>query len=221
MDGPSARPHIHSAYYYDDSGNSSYVPQVGFKYRISVQSNGFTSGTLGENKVAQGHHTIVKNTMGQCADNGISLYAWPGTVLTHNRIAENTIQNCEGDCLALEAGSGAVLTHNEVISNSVSFSMKANGVLLAADQDATVSNNVIRGNLVYRNAQNGIFLTSGAGHNGIMDNEVQTNNNVGIAVAGDNNLIVGNWAHDNDTFDLADWGEGNRWPNNTYGTANW
>ena len=172
-------------------------------------------GTEGKNRVAQGHHTIVKNTMDNCGDNGISLYAWPGTVFTHNRIADNTIQNCGGDCLALEAGSGATLTHNEVISNSVSLSMNGSGVLLAADQDAVVSDNAVRDNLVYHNARNGISVTSGADGNRILNNEVQTNNNVGIAVVGDDNLIAGNRAYNN-SMDVADLGEGNEWRNNTY-----
>jgi parallel beta-helix repeat protein len=171
-------------------------------------------GTLGPNHVAQGFHTVVKNTMGKCVGNGISVYAWPGTVLTHNRIAENTVQDCVGDCLALEAGAGATLTHNQVISNSVSFSLEANGVLLAADAGADVSDNLIMGNLVYRNALNGIYVTSGADRNRILNNEVQDNNEVGIAVAGDDNLIAGNSVHDN-TLNLSDLGQGNRWRNNT------
>jgi hypothetical protein len=176
-------------------------------------------GTLGPNQVAQGQHRIFNNTMEYCAQNGISLYAWPGTVLTHNYITNNTIQNCSGDCLALEAGSEAVLTHNHVMSNTVSLS-ESNGVLLSGDQDATVSNNLILGNLIYHNLQNGIFLAPGANHNRILNNEVQTNNVAGISVAGDNNLIVGNWAWNN-TLDLEDLGVGNRWRNNTYDTSNW
>jgi parallel beta-helix repeat protein len=172
-------------------------------------------GTEGGNQIAQGDHTIVGNTMGQCGDKGISLYAAPGTALTHNIVTENTIQDCGGDCLALEAGSGATLTNNKVMSNSVSFSMFANGILLAGDQDAVVRDNLIIGNLVFNNHQNGIYLMAGADRNRIMNNEVQTNNGVGIAIAGDDNVINGNSAHDN-TLDIADQGEGNRWDNNAY-----
>ena len=170
-------------------------------------------GTQGENKVAQGHHRIVKNTMGFCKDNGISLSAFPGTVLTHNHISDNTIQTCVGDCIALEAGSGATLTHNHVISNTVSLSF-ANGISLSTGQDATVSDNLILGNLVFHNASDGISLTTGSDNNRILKNEVQTNNDVGIAVSGDNNLIVGNWAWNN-TTDVFDGGAGNKWRNNT------
>jgi parallel beta-helix repeat protein len=179
-------------------------------------------GSLDGNTVPQGRHTVINNTMGKCAENGISLYAWPGTTLTHNRIAGNAIQDCMGDCLALEAGSGAALSNNQVISNTVSFSLEANGILLAADgADADVSDNLVQGNLVYHNRQNGIYLTPGADRNRILNNEVQVNAEFGIAVAGDDNLIVGNWAHDN-TMDFMDLGQGNLWRNNTYApTVGW
>jgi len=191
-------------------------------------------GTLGGNQLPQGHHTIIGNTVRDCGDNGISLYAWPGTVLTHNRIVHNTIENCVGDCLALEAGSGATLTHNEVVGNRVSSSLNASGLLLAAGPGALVGDNTIRDNLVHHHARNGISLTSstgdalsnpsgvtgagntiGANNNRILGNEVQTNNNVGIAVVGDDNLIAGNRIHDN-SMDLADLGDGNTWRNNRY-----
>jgi parallel beta-helix repeat protein len=188
------------------SGNQIEGASIGVCISVGAQSG---------NELAQGYHTIVKNTMHDCFEKGISLHAWPGTVLTHNRIDHNTIQGCALDCLALQAGSGAALTNNEVSSNSVSFSMGANGILLAADQGGSVSNNLIRDNLVYHNRENGISLTSGANHNRILNNEVQTNRGVGLAIAGDDNLIVGNWAHDN-TLDIADLGKGNLWRKNTY-----
>jgi parallel beta-helix repeat protein len=170
----------------------------------------------GESEAARGYHTVVNNTMRECFQNGISLHAGNGAVLTHNRIAGNAIQGCGDDGLALEAESGASLTYNEVISNSVSLSLGANGMLLAADPDAEVSDNLIRDNLVYHNLQNGIYLEPGADRNRILHNEVQTNRDVGIRVAGDDNLIVGNWAHGNGRTDIADLGEGNKWRNNTY-----
>jgi parallel beta-helix repeat protein len=145
-----------------------------------------------------------------------SLHAGQDTVLTHNRIAGNVIQGCGNDGLALEAEGGAALTHNVVISNSVSFSVGASGLRLGADSDGVVSDNLLQGNVVYHNAENGISLTSGANDNRILHNEALTNNNVGILVAGDANLIVGNWAHDNTRTDIADLGEGNKWRNNTY-----
>jgi parallel beta-helix repeat protein len=92
-------------------------------------------GTHGEDASAQGHHTIMNNTMRNCAGNGISLYAYPGTVLTHNRISDNTIQYCGSDCIALEASEGAVLTDNQVTGNEVSFS-KLCGILLGAFEGA-------------------------------------------------------------------------------------
>jgi len=78
-----------------------------------------------------------------------------------------------------------------------------------------VSHNLIQGNLIFHNQLSGLYLSSGADHNMIFNNEVQTNNEVGIAVAGVDNLIVGNQVHDN-TLDIADLGEGNRWQKNTY-----
>jgi parallel beta-helix repeat protein len=193
------------------SGNT--IEGAGFGTCISV-------GAGGGDEEAQGHHTIVKNTMtALCNTHGISLHADSGALLTNNRVAENYMQNCGEDCLVLEADSGATLTHNQVISNSVSLSLSGNGVLLSADSDATVSDNLVKGNLVFHNNNDGIYLTPGADHNRILNNEVQTNP-VGIAVAGDDNLIVGNWAYDN-TLDLEDLGEGNNWQNNTYTTANW
>ena len=144
-------------------------------------------------------YAIVKNTMGYCAGNGISLYAWPGTVLTHNRISDNEIQTCGLDCLALEAGSGAVMTDNQVTGNEASFSGDC-GITLGAEPwdafDASVSNNLVRANTVYRNLS-------------------------GIEVSGDNNAIFNNTALHNGFYDLADEGTDNRWRNNTYETKNW
>jgi len=188
------------------SGNRIIGASIGICIAVSAQ---------GGNGAAQGYHTIVKNTVRDCFLNGISLRAWPGTSLSHNRIAENDIQGCGEDCLLLQADSGAALTNNEVISNSVSFSLDANGLLLSAEEDGVVSDNLIRDNLIYRNEQSGISLTSGADRNKILNNEVQDNNNIGISVSGDDNLIVGNWSHDN-SLDHADYGEGNKWRNNTY-----
>lgn len=166
------------------------------------------------NNAPQGHHRILKNTIFSCGGAGISLHAWPETVLAHNHISANKINTCGKNCLALKADSGAALTHNHVISNTVGVSLSANGIYLSADQDATVNDNLILGNLVHKNMIDGIALTAGSDHNRILNNEVQTNHEVGVAVAGDNNLIVGNWVHDNET-DLEDTGEDNEWRNNT------
>jgi parallel beta-helix repeat protein len=96
------------------------------------------------------------------------------------------------------------------------------GVLLAADSsDAAVRENIIQGNLVFHNQANGIYLSAGTNHNRVLKNEVETNHESGIAVAGADNLIQRNQVHDNDAFDLEDTGQGNRWPNNTVSTANW
>ncbi len=176
-------------------------------------------GAFSGNRLPQGHHTIVNNTLLNCAGGGISLYAESGSVMTHNRIAENTIDSCVGDCLTLAAGFGATLTNNEVVSNTVSGSVNLNGISLSADPGADVSDNLIQGNRVFDNHEGGIYLTTGTEHNRILNNEVY-DNDLGIEVAGDDNLIVGNWAHDNN-LDLADSGEGNLWRNNTYDTKNW
>lgn len=166
------------------SGNS--IPSVGDGICIAI-------GTNGEDASAQGHHSIVNNTMGHCAGNGISLYAYPGTVLTHNRISDNTIQLCGSDCIALEAGTGAVLTDNQVTGNEVSFS-KACGITLGAyglDQDVSVSNNLVRGNTVYHN-RSGICLNPGAKSNRVFKNVTETNLADGIAVFGESNSLMGN-----------------------------
>ena len=198
-----------------------------------------------DNNIVQGHHRIVKNTMGHCAGNGISLYAGPGTVLAHNYISDNTIRTCGEDCIALEAGSGAVLTDNNVTDNQVSFSGICGVVLSAYPWDATnasVSDNLIRANMVYRNLS-GICLNPGADNNLVLNNLAQDQTADGIVVFGDSNKLEGNTAHDNDWvgievqgdnntifnntalrngfYDLADEGTGNRWWNNEYETASW
>lgn len=167
------------------------------------------------NNVYQGNHRILENTMFSCSGAGILLHASPETVLAHNRISANTIEKCGQDCLALKADSSAALTHNHVTSNTVGESF-ANGVHLSAGQDAAVNDNLILDNLVYGNFSDGISLTSGSDHNRILNNEVQTNREVGVAVAGDNNLIAGNWIWNNVT-DLEDTGGNNRWRNNKLG----
>jgi parallel beta-helix repeat protein len=165
------------------------------------------------NNASQGHHRILKNTMFGCARAGILLHASSGTVLAHNHISDNEIIRCGEDCLALEAGTGAALTHSHVMSNTVGMSY-ANGIHLSAGQDAAVNGNLILDNLVYGNIIDGISLTTGSDHNRILNNEVQTNHKVGVAVAGDNNSVVGNWIWNNET-DLEDTGVGNMWRNNT------
>lgn len=176
-------------------------------------------GTLIGNHVAQGHHTIVNNTMFDCAGNGIALYADPGTIVTHNRIAGNTIWNCLGSCIALSAASGATLTDNEVASNGVSGSVNSNGIRLAAENGAQVSGNLIQGNIAYDNHNSGISLTTGADYNRVLLNQVH-NNAVGILVAGDNNLIADNFAYHN-TQALIDDGKGNVWHDNCVDPARW
>jgi hypothetical protein len=218
------------------SGNN--IDSADFGHCISV-------GTLGESSIVQGHHAIVNNTMGHCAGNGISLYAYPGTVLTHNLISGNIIQTCGSDCLALEAGAGASLTHNLVLDNEASFSELC-GIALSASpwdaSDASVSYNLIRANTVYRNLS-GICLNVGANNNWVLKNLAQDHTTDGIVVFGDRNKLTNITAHDNDRagieiqgdnnwifhntalrnryFDLVNEGTGNRWWNNEYETANW
>ena len=141
--------------------------------------------------------------------------AQPGTVLAHNRVSANWIEFCGEDCLALEAGTGAALTYSHVMSNTVSLSF-ASGILLSAGQDAAVNDNLILGNLVLGNSIDGLSLTAGSDHNGILNNEIGENQEIGIAVAGNNNLIAQNWIGNNKQ-NLEDTGEGNRWRNNTLG----
>lgn len=218
------------------SGNR--IEEVSFGHCMAI-------GSHGEDASAQGHHTIENNTMGYCAGNGISLYAWPETILTHNRIADNTIQNCGSDCLALEAGSGAVMTDNKVTGNEASFSAIC-GITLGAypwdAPDTSVSNNLVRDNTVYRNLS-GVCLNPKADNNLLLKNVAQNQTTDGIVVFGDGNKLLSNSAHDNDVngievsgdnnaifnnialqnglFDLADEGTDNRWRNNTYETKSW
>jgi parallel beta-helix repeat protein len=128
------------------------------------------------------------------------------------RISGNTIQYCR-EGIVLEAGSGAVLTHNHVVSNTIGLT-SSDGIRLSAGPGAIASNNLLLGNLVYHNAANGISLSAGSDYNRIQNNEVQTGD-VGIAVAGDNNLIAHNYFYLHDT-ERDDTGVGNRWRNNSY-----
>jgi parallel beta-helix repeat protein len=195
--------------------------------------------------IVQGHHRIVDNIMGACMGNGISVYAYPGTVLTHNYIAGNTIVGCGEDCIALEAGDGAILSNNHVSENEASTSYRCGITLGAYPADApnaSVSDNLITDNTVYGN-ENGICLTPGANRNRVLRNLAKFQNTDGFAVFGHDNKLMGNVAHDNrgagiavwgdnnktnnntalgnGTYDLCDDGTGNRWWNNEYETAYW
>jgi parallel beta-helix repeat protein len=162
---------------------------------------------------AQGGHRILENTMRGCAGHGILLSASPGTILAQNRISANWIEFCGQDCLALEAGNGASLSHSQVMSNTVSLSL-ASGIVLSAGQDGVVDENLILGNAVLGNLVDGISLSAGSDHNRILNNEVGESWKVGVAVAGDDNLIAHNWIGNNEQ-NLEDTGTGNRWRNNT------
>jgi parallel beta-helix repeat protein len=200
-------------------------------------------GTGEDYTIVQGHHRIVDNIMGACVGNGISVYAYPGTVLTHNYISGNTIQYCGDDCIALEAGDEAILSNNQVSDNEASFSDIC-GIALGAYPDGafgpSVSDNLIADNAVSDNLD-GICLKTGAdrnqvirnlahhqtlnglvvsGHaNRLMGNHAHDNILIGIEVSGDHNTIHNNTAVDNDQYDLADNGTGNKWWNNEYETA--
>jgi parallel beta-helix repeat protein len=192
---------------------------TGFEISGNLFENIFNHGCIlveARNNEPQGHHRILKNTMHHCGgeNGGISLHAFPGTVLAHNRIVDNWLEYCDEDGLSLEADDGAALTHNQVMSNNFGMSY-SNGIHLSAGQDAAVNDNLIIDNVVYGNMLDGISLTTGSDHNRILNNEVQTNHEFGVAVAGDNNLIVGNWIWNNAYF-YADTGVGNRWRNNNY-----
>jgi len=188
-------------------------------------------GTVGGKQPPQGHHTIVGNYMEGCSQAGIWVYANAGDVTTNNRIAENTIVGCTEKCIALTAYLGATVSNNEVSSNSITPSSAAyptsgDGIVLEVVlPGGAVNNNLIQGNFVSFGGD-GIVVTAGADKNRISKNEVRSNLGVGISVAGDNNLIVGNVAKNNNLansglWDLADFGQGNRWVNNTYDTKNW
>jgi parallel beta-helix repeat protein len=177
----------------------------------------------------QGHHTIVGNNMQICKD-GILVYAQALAVMTNNRIAENTIVGCDTGCIALTAELGATVSNNEVSSNSITPSsgvVPASGdgiVLEVVEPGGVVNNNLIQDNRVSFGGD-GIVVTVGADKNRVSKNEVRSNLGVGISVSGDNNSMVGNMAKNNNLansglWDLADFGQGNRWINNTYDTAN-
>jgi parallel beta-helix repeat protein len=182
-------------------------------------------GTQEGKQPPQGHHTIVGNYVEGCSQEGIVVYANPLAVMTGNRIAENTILGCGNRCIALTAWPGATVSNNLVTSNSVSPSATSvpapfDGIVLEAYPAGTVNDNLIQRNRVSFGG-NGIHLTQGADNNRIFKNEVRTNLNDGIVVAGSSNSIAGNVAKDNRLWDLADAGPDNRWVNNTYDTASW
>jgi parallel beta-helix repeat protein len=137
------------------------------------------------------------------------IYVVNGTAF---RISGNNIQSCRYG-IVLEAGSGAVSTHNHIASNSVGLT--SDGLRLAAGPGATVRSNLLLGNLVYHHQGNGVSLSAGSDHNSILNNEVQSGR-LGIAVAGDYNLIAHNWSW-NHYVDIEDTGVGNRWRNNKLG----
>jgi|GEM_PF-2636680 len=175
-------------------------------------------GTGFGNAIAQGHHTVVKNTMGYCKGNGISLYAAPGGTLTHNRVANNTVQTCGADCIALEAGAEATLTHNAVVDNEASFSGICGIKLGAYDPGdapgASVSDSLVGGNTVYRNLS-GVCLTPGAVKNRVLKNVAQDQTSDGFVVAGDGNMLMGNTAHSNDWAGIQVQGKNNTIISNT------
>ena len=202
--GPGNPTAIHCA---DSDGGSDYntiesnslsgADGTGVYYGIVVSA---ASDALNEGN-------IIKNNTIEDVDN-ICIYVVNGKGF---RISGNIIQYCR-EGIVLEAGSGAVLTHNHVVSNTVGVT-SSDGIRLSAGPGAIASNNLLLGNLVYHNAANGISLSASSDHNSILNNEVQTSE-VGIAVAGDNNLIAHNYVW-NHNIDLEDTGVGNRWRNNT------
>jgi parallel beta-helix repeat protein len=220
----------------DNLISAIYTTAIGIENgdRFLVSGNRITGGsgfcinvgTVDEGKQpTQGHHTIVGNYVEACSQEGIVVYANPLAVMTGNRIAGNTILGCSTRCIALTAWPGATNSNNEVSSNSVSPSATtlpapADGIVLEAYPAGAVNNNLIQDNRVSFGG-NGIRLTQGADKNRISKNEVRTNLNDGIVVAGSNNSIVGNVVKDNRLWDLADAGLDNRWVNNTYDTKSW
>lgn len=188
-------------------------------------------GTLGGKQPAQGHHTITGNYMEGCSQYGIWLYANAGDQMTGNRVADNTIVGCPGGkCIALSAYLGARVSNNEISANTItgSTSMPPNGgagiVLEVKLPGGAVSGNLVQGNRVSF-ASDGIVLTAGADNNRVMKNEVRSNLGTGIVVSGNRNLMSGNTAKNNGlaggAWDIADFGQANRWVNNTYDTRNW
>jgi parallel beta-helix repeat protein len=186
------------------SGN--YLENTFFHEGISIEAR---------NNAYQGNHRILKNTIWYPSAAGISLHALPGTVLAHNHISDNKIMESGADCIALTADEGAALVYNRVSSNEVVGSIGLNGIHLFADQGAAVNDNLILDNTVSGNHEDGILLSAGSDHNRILNNEVVANVKVGIFIAGDNNLIVGNDMWKNGEIGRKDLGEGNRWRNNT------
>jgi parallel beta-helix repeat protein len=168
-------------------------------------------GTGTGNTIPQGHHTVVNNTMGKCARNGISVYAAPGGSSTHNRVAGNWIQECGADCIALEAGEEATLSYNQVLDNEASFSglcgIKVGSYPVNAP-GASLSNNLVQGNLVFRNLS-GVCLTSGADNNMVLKNVTQDNTDDGFVLHGHGNMLMGNEAHGNDWAGIQVQGEDN------------
>ena len=121
------------------------------------------------NDIPQGHHLIANNTLSHCASNGITLYANPGTVVTHNWIVGNAIASTGED-----------------------------GIQLYMDR-ATLSDNTVASNQVSGAVSSGVMLTAGANYNRVLGNRIGPDNGVGITVAGDGNWIVGNFLLRNGT----------------------
>jgi parallel beta-helix repeat protein len=180
---------------------------------IEGSNQGSCISIAASNNAGQGHHRILENTIFGCTKSGILLHASNGTVLAHNHISDNYSVWVMEDCITLKADSGAALVYNHVISNDLG--MAENGISLSADQDAAVNNNLIRDNVIAPTYVAGISLTTGADHNRILKNNVNTYHEFGVLVAGDNNLIVGNWIW-NGRWTYEDTGVGNRWRNNSY-----
>jgi len=205
---------------------------VGFQISGNFFENIFMhEGILVEatNNEPQGHHRILKNTMWLPSAAGILLHALPGTVLAHNHISDNKITESGGDCIVLkagkegEAGEGAALVYNRVSSNEVIASIGLNGIHLFVYQGAAVNDNLIIGNTVSGNHEDGILLSIGSDHNKILKNNVTANSKNGIEIAGDSNMIVGNYVWDTqvDHDALLDEGEGNIWRNNSNDAPPW
>jgi parallel beta-helix repeat protein len=190
-------------------GPGIYVSNgTGFQISGNYLENTFShEGILIEarNNAYQGNHRILKNTIWYPAAAGISLHALPGTVLAHNHISDNKITESGADCIALTADEGAALVYNRVSSNEVIASIGLNGIHLFAGQGATVNDNLILGNTVSGNHEDGILLSIGSDHNKILKNNVTANSKNGIEVAGDSNMIVGNYVWDTIMYGILKW----------------
>lgn len=163
---------------------------------------------------------ISGNTIPNAFDgHGITVIASNNTPQGKHRITNNIITNCAGYGIALWADNFTTLSNNRIYKNNVSLSGR--GINLYADPEATVSHNLIQDNTIHNNNMSGIVLELGANDNRVFENLVETNHAQGIAVLGDNNRIIGNTALHNGVWDLADWGVGNKWSDNTYENANW